>query len=39
MLQAIIGFHQDEEEYWVAKLACKHTQRVRITHRGLIVLG
>ena len=29
MLQAIIGFHQDEEEYWVAKLACKHTQHVR----------
>lgn len=29
MLQAIIGFHQDEQEDWVAKLACKHTQHVR----------
>jgi hypothetical protein len=25
----IIGFHQDEEGYWVADLECGHTQHVR----------
>ena len=29
MLQAIIGFHQDEEKHWVADLACGHAQHVR----------
>lgn len=29
MQQAIIGFHQDEEQHWVADLACGHTQHVR----------
>jgi hypothetical protein len=25
----IIGFHQDEEQQWVAELECGHTQHVR----------
>jgi hypothetical protein len=25
----IVGFHVDEEEQWVAELACGHTQHVR----------
>ena len=29
MLQAIIGFHLDEENHWVAELACGHGQHVR----------
>lgn len=29
MQQPIIGFHQDEEQHWVADLACGHTQHVR----------
>jgi hypothetical protein len=29
MQQAITGFHQDEAQYWVADLACGHTQHVR----------
>lgn len=29
MLQPIIAYHQDEEEYWVARLACGHTQHLR----------
>ena len=29
MKQAIIGFHQDEEQHWVADLTCGHTQHVR----------
>ena len=29
MKQAIIGFHQDEEQHWVADLACGHCQHVR----------
>lgn len=29
MKQAIIGFHLDELEHWVADLACGHTQHVR----------
>lgn len=29
MDNAIIGFHQDEEQHWVAKLACGHFQHVR----------
>ena len=31
MQQAIIGFYQDEEQHWVAKLACGHGQHVRHT--------
>jgi hypothetical protein len=27
--QAIVGFHQDEEDHWVAVLACRHFQHVR----------
>lgn len=29
MQQAIIGFHLDEENDWVADLACGHAQHVR----------
>lgn len=29
MLQAIISFHLDEEQHWVADLACGHGQHVR----------
>lgn len=29
MLQAMIGFHLDEEQHWVADLACGHAQHVR----------
>lgn len=29
MQQKIIGFHLDEENDWVADLACGHTQHVR----------
>lgn len=29
MQQAIVGFHQDEENHWVAELACGHGQHVR----------
>ena len=29
MNQAIIGYHQDEEDDWVARLACGHFQHVR----------
>ncbi|MGH8491907.1 MAG: DUF3565 domain-containing protein [Moraxellaceae bacterium] len=29
MQQAITGFHQDEEQHWVAELACGHKQHVR----------
>ncbi|OAL87430.1 acetyltransferase [Acinetobacter sp. SFD] len=31
MQQAIIGFHLDEEQHWVAELACGHDQHVRHT--------
>ncbi len=31
MRQVIIGFHQDEEQHWVADLACGHSQHVRHT--------
>lgn len=45
MDQPIVGFHQDEENHWVARLACGHNQHVRhdppwqmrpwvITHEG-----
>jgi len=27
--QAIVGFHLDEEEQWVAELQCGHCQHVR----------
>jgi hypothetical protein len=26
---AIVGYHQDDEQQWVADLACGHTQHVR----------
>jgi hypothetical protein len=29
MQQAIVGFHLDEEQHWVAELACGHFQHVR----------
>lgn len=29
MLQPIIDFYTDPENYWVAKLACGHSQHVR----------
>jgi len=29
MKQAIVDFHQDELDHWVADLACGHTQHVR----------
>ena len=29
MNQRIVGFHQDEQEDWVADLACGHGQHVR----------
>ncbi|KGT46251.1 MULTISPECIES: DUF3565 domain-containing protein [Acinetobacter] len=29
MLQAIVGFHLDEENHWVAELVCGHDQHVR----------
>ncbi|HEX5515134.1 MAG TPA: DUF3565 domain-containing protein [Gammaproteobacteria bacterium] len=29
MKQAIVGYHQDEEGYWVAELAYGHNQHVR----------
>lgn len=29
MLNAITGFHKDEEDHWVAELACGHFQHVR----------
>jgi Protein of unknown function (DUF3565) len=29
MEQAIVGFHQDDEQHWVAELACGHNQHVR----------
>ncbi|HMU66066.1 MAG TPA: nicotinamide-nucleotide amidohydrolase family protein [Cellvibrionaceae bacterium] len=29
MQQAIIGYHQDDENHWVAQLACGHNQHVR----------
>ena len=29
MNRRIVGFHQDEEQHWVADLECGHTQHVR----------
>lgn len=29
MRQSIVGFHQDDEQHWVAELACGHNQHVR----------
>jgi Protein of unknown function (DUF3565) len=29
MKQSIIGYHKDEEDHWVAELACGHNQHVR----------
>lgn len=29
MKRRIVGFHQDEEQHWVAKLQCGHDQHVR----------
>jgi hypothetical protein len=29
MLQAITGYHSDEEKHWVARLQCGHFQHVR----------
>ena len=29
MNRRIVGFHQDDEQHWVAKLECGHNQHVR----------
>lgn len=29
MQQPIVGFHRDDEQHWVAELACGHNQHVR----------
>jgi uncharacterized protein DUF3565 len=29
MQRRIVGFHQDEEQHWVAELECGHGQHVR----------
>ncbi len=29
MDRKIVGFHQDEEQHWVAELECGHSQHVR----------
>jgi hypothetical protein len=29
MERRIVGFHQDDEQHWVAELECGHTQHVR----------
>lgn len=29
MQQPIVGYHQDNEQHWVAELACGHNQHVR----------
>lgn len=29
MMRKIVGFHQDEEQHWVAQLECGHNQHVR----------
>ncbi len=29
MRQPIVGYHRDEEDHWVAELACGHNQHVR----------
>ncbi|MEZ9198219.1 DUF3565 domain-containing protein [Shewanella sp. 10N.286.54.B9] len=29
MLQAIINYHLDDEQHWVAELVCGHNQHVR----------
>ncbi len=40
MQQAIIDFHLDEENDWVADLACGHGQHVcGIIHRGKTARG
>lgn len=31
MDRKIVGFHQDEEQHWVAELECGHNQHVRHT--------
>ena len=31
MQQAVIDFHLDDEQHWVAQLACGHNQHVRHT--------
>ncbi|XKH02418.1 DUF3565 domain-containing protein [Marinobacter nauticus] len=29
MKQTIVGYHKDDENHWVAQLACGHNQHVR----------
>ncbi len=36
MDRMITGFHQDEENYWVAELECGHSQHVR--HRPPMII-
>ncbi|MFA3790879.1 DUF3565 domain-containing protein [Aliiglaciecola sp. SL4] len=31
MKRAILGYHQDDENHWVAELDCGHNQHVRHT--------
>jgi hypothetical protein len=35
MERKIVGFHQDDEGFWVAELACGHNQHVR--HRPPLI--
>jgi Protein of unknown function (DUF3565). len=39
MQQAIVGFHLDEENHWVAELACGMVSMCGIIHLGKTVLG
>ena len=43
MNRRIVGFHQDEEEHWVAELECGHNRHVRHsppwTNRPWVVTG
>jgi hypothetical protein len=35
MQRAIIGYHRDEEQHWVAELECGHNQHVRHNPPGV----
>jgi len=41
MRQPMTGFQQDDEQHWVARLACGHTQHVRhqppMSHRPWVL--
>jgi hypothetical protein len=36
MDRRIVGFHQDEENFWIAELECGHNQHVR--HKPPMIL-